>query len=335
LTTSRAQFKQALGFSEQLIRQAESQQDRLLMVEANYAMGVTKFWLGAFQESRDYLEKAVTLYNPHDSHLHISLYSQNPKVICESRLAFTLWCLGYPKQAVEASQLALDDAADIAHPYSLTYVSLWNVFLLIHNRAFDLASQRLASLIKLCHDFQIRHFLLECTILQGWLQAEQGEIEAGIVKIRDGMEHFRLGGAEFKRPFFLSLLAGLLGRQEDIQPGLALLEEARELIEKSEERWCQAEILRCQGELLWRQSNASAAEESFLQALQVARSQDARMLELRAALSLGKLWRRQGKASQVQELIAPLYHWFPEGLDTLDLQDARLLLAETGSNSEN
>jgi DNA-binding SARP family transcriptional activator/predicted ATPase len=332
---ARAEFKQALGYSEQLTHLAEHQEDRLLMVEANYTMGVTMFWLGAFQASKDYLEKAVTLYVPQDSHLHISLYSQNPKVICESRLAFTLWCLGYSNQAVEANQLALDHAAEIVHPWSLAYASFWHVFLLIHNREFNLASQRLAALIKHCHDYQIRHFLLECTILQGWLQAEQGEIEAGIAKIQDGMERFRVGGAEFKRPLFLSLLAELLGRQGDIEQGLALLVEAGELIEKSEERWCEAEILRRQGELLWRKSDTPSAEEAFKQALQVARSQAARMLELRAALALGRMWLRQGKASQAEELIAPLYRWFHEGLDTPDLQDACLLLAEAKANSEN
>jgi predicted ATPase len=149
------------------------------------------------------------------------------------------------------------------------------------------------------------------------------------------MESFQAGGAKFKRPFFLSLLAELSGRKGEFQQGLTLLEEARELMEKSEERWCEAEILRRQGELLYLQSDGLGAERVFREALLVAHNQEAKMLELRAVLALGRLWLGQGKTSQVKELIAPIYRWFREGLDTPDLRDARVLLEEVEPNSEN
>ena len=328
-----AEFQQAHRYSKELIRLAKRREDRLLMVEANYAMGVTMFWLGNFQPSRDYLERANALYDPQDSRTHISLYSQNPKVICQCRNAFNLWCLGYPSQAVEASQLALEYAQELDHPFSLAYATFWNVLLLIHMRLFPEAIERVVSLINLCQENQIRHFLLGSKILKDWLQAEQGEIEAGITTIRDDMERFRAGGAEFMRPLLLSLLAEFLGRQGNYRQVTALLKEARELMEKNEERWCESEILRRQGELLSRQADIRRSEEAFNQAIQIARNQGARMLELRAALGLGQMWLRQEKYEQVKSTIEPLYQWFQEGLDSPDLKTARHLLEEVDRKS--
>jgi predicted ATPase len=137
----------------------------------------------------------------------------------------------------------------------------------------------------------------------------------------------------FMRPFFLSLLAEFLGKQGKYRQGLALLDEARELMEKSDERWCESEILRRQGELLSLQADSRRAEEAFIQAVQIARNQGARMLELRAALGLGRLWLRQGKYEQVKSMIEPLYGWFHEGLDTPDLHEAHQLLEEANRKS--
>jgi len=331
----RAKFRQALKYSKEFIRLADSQEDRLLIVEANYGMGVIMFWLGNFQPSRDYLEKAIALYDPQDSRTHISIYSQNPKVICQCRLAFSLWCLGYPSQAVEASQLALEYAQELSHPFSLAYTLFWNVLFLIHLGMFSIAIERVESMINLCQENQIRHFLEEGTILNGWLQAEQGEIETGIKTIREGLERFRAGGTEFMRPFFLSLLAEFLAKQGNYRQGIALLDEAHELMEKSDERWCESEILRRRGELLSRQSDTRRSEDAFKQAMQVARNQEARMLELRAAIGLGRMWLKHGKQDQVKSMIEPLYCWFKEGLDTPDLQAARQLLEEIDQKSRN
>jgi DNA-binding SARP family transcriptional activator/predicted ATPase len=330
-----AEFQQAHRYSKELIRLAERRKDRLLMVEANYAMGVTMFWLGNFQPSRDYLERAIALYDPQDSRTHISLYSQNPKVICQCRNAFNLWCLGYPGQAVEASQSALEYAQGLAHPFSLAYATFWNVLLLIHMRLFHEAIEKVVSLINLCQENQIRHFLLGSKILKGWLQAELGEIETGVTIIREGIERFRAGGAEFMRPLFLSLLAEFLGEQGSYRQGIALLKEARELMEKSEERWCETEILRRKGELLLRQADTQESEEAFSQAIQIAHNQGARMLELRAALGLGRVWLRQGDYDRVKSMIEPLYRWFHEDRDTPELQAARQLLEEVNQKPGN
>ena len=137
------------------------------------------------------------------------------------------------------------------------------------------------------------------------------------------------------RPLFLSVLAEFLGKQGSYQQGRVLLKEARELMEKSEERWCESEILRRQGELLLRQADTQESEEAFSQAIQIAHNQGARMLELRAALGLGRIWLRQGDYDRVKSMFEPLYRWFHEDRDTLDLQAARQLLEEVNQKSGN
>jgi DNA-binding SARP family transcriptional activator len=331
----RAEFNEALAYSEQLMRLAERNQDHLLAVEANYAMGVTMFWLGNFRPSRHYLGKAIALYDPQDSSSHISLYAQDPKVLCLSRLAFSLWVLGYPAQAIHTGRLALQFAREIAHPFSLAYALFWSLQLLIHVREFDLAAATLQSLVKICHEQQIRHFLLGSTVLQGWLQVESGNVATGMALIRDGMEGFRAGGAAFMRPLFLSLLAEYSGRQGNPREGLALLEEAHTLIADSAECWCEAEILRRQGGLLLLQSDSRKAAEAFSKAMQVAQHQGARMLELRAAVALGRMWLEAGNHGQVKRLLEPLVRDFDEGLDNCDLQDAHRLLQVAGKKSPN
>jgi tetratricopeptide (TPR) repeat protein len=208
----KAKHNQAFEFSKQLVQLAERKNDPLFMVEANYAVGVTRFWLGNFQPARDYLEKAIALYNPQDARSYISLYGQNPYVSCLARLGLCLWCLGYPQQAVEASQRALQHAQELAHPRSLAYAIFSNVILLAHLRMFHLASERVQVLIDLSKQNQMRRFLHGSTVLEGWLQAEQGEIETGIEVMQEGMEHLRAGGAEYMRPMFFFSAGSVFGQ---------------------------------------------------------------------------------------------------------------------------
>jgi DNA-binding SARP family transcriptional activator/predicted ATPase len=325
-----ARFNQAMDYSEQLLRLAERNQNPLLAVEANYAMGVTMFWLGNFRRSRRYLEQAIALYSLQDSRAHISSYGQDPKVVCLSRLAFSLWFLGYPAQAVDTGGIALQFAREIGHPFSLAYALFWNFQVLIHTCELDVAASTVQSLMELSQEHQLRHFLFGGTILQGWLRAESGEIETGMAMIRDGMERFRAGGAAFMRPLFISLLAEYSGRQGNVHQGLELLDEAQTLMQESAERWCEAEIFRRQGVLLLLQSDNRKAEEAFSKAMQVAHHQGARMLELRTALGLGRMWLEEGKHGKVRSLLEPLVRDIDEGRDNCDLRDAHHLLEEAG-----
>jgi predicted ATPase len=152
----------------------------------------------------------------------------------------------------------------------------------------------------------------------------------GIVQMREGMAACRATGAEADRPYYLALVAEAYGREGRYSEGLAMLEEALALVDQSEERYWEAELHRLKGELLLARSaeNQVEAEACLHQALAVARRQQAKSLELRAAMSLSRLWQHQGKPETARHLLAESYGWFTEGFDTADLREAKALLAE-------
>jgi predicted ATPase len=170
------------------------------------------------------------------------------------------------------------------------------------------------------------------TILRGWALAMQGQGEEGLSQVRQGIAAYRATEAPLLVAYYCTLLAEVsahLGHPED---GLQALVEAHTLMEQQEERYWEAEVCRLRGVLLLRQPGASQAEaEAWVQrALDVARRQEAKSLELRAAMSLARLWQQQGKRLEARELLAPVYGWFTEGFDTADLQEAKALLEELG-----
>ena len=174
--------------------------------------------------------------------------------------------------------------------------------------------------------------LKQGTSLRGWALARQGQGEVGMAQVRQGIAALRASGAALLVPYFCTLLAEVsahLGHRED---GLQALAEAHTVVEQQEERWWEAEIHRLRGVVLLRQPGTPQAEaETWLQrALDVARRQEAKSLELRAAMSLSRLWQQQGKGQEAHDLLAPIYGWFTEGFDTADLQDAKTLLEELG-----
>jgi predicted ATPase len=177
------------------------------------------------------------------------------------------------------------------------------------------------------------------TILRGWVLTTQGQAEEGIAHIQQGLIAYRATGAALFWPFWLAMLAGAYGQVGQADEGLHTLDEALAQVDKTGERFWEAELHRLQGELLLIQgigkgsahttlepSIMAGAEASFQHALTVARRQQARSLELRAAMSLARLWQQQGKQAEARELLAPIYNWFTEGFDTADLMDAKTLL---------
>ncbi len=169
-------------------------------------------------------------------------------------------------------------------------------------------------------------------ILQGWGLAEQGRGAEGIAQMREGLAAWHAMGAELGRPYYLGLLAEAYARMGQTEAGLSALAEALAATHKRGEHYCAAELYRLQGELLLAGSSEQHAEVQtyFEQALDVARGQQAKSLELRAAISLSRLWQQQGKRADVYQLLAPLYSWFTEGFDTADLQEAKALLEKLG-----
>jgi predicted ATPase len=169
-------------------------------------------------------------------------------------------------------------------------------------------------------------------ILRGWALVTQGEGAEGIAQMRQGLAAYQAMGGGVFRPAYLVLLAEAYGNMGQTDEGLSILAEALAVVEHSEERWWEAELYRVKGELLLRQAvpDEQEAEACLRQAFDVARHQQAKALELRAAMSLARLWQQQGKRDEARALLAPIYGWFTEGFDTADLQEAQALLEEMG-----
>jgi predicted ATPase len=166
------------------------------------------------------------------------------------------------------------------------------------------------------------------TIYRGCLKVRNGDVTEGMSFLRRGSIDYRTTGAEVWMPYFIALLANASEAAEQIEEALTLLEEALQIVERTGERWFAAELHRHKGQLLLRQGHTEAAEELYCKALSIARDQEAKMWELRAAVSLTRLRRDQGRRAGARNLLAPVYGWFTEGFDTPDLKEARALLDE-------
>jgi predicted ATPase len=165
-------------------------------------------------------------------------------------------------------------------------------------------------------------------ILRGWALAQQGQAQEGIAQIHHGLTIYPVTGADLLQPYFLTLLAEAHGTIGELETGLTVLTEALTLTDKIGVRQYESKIYHLKGELLLQQSsdNQAEAETCFHHALAIARNQQAKSFELRTATSLARLWQQQGKRQEARDLLAPVYHWFTEGFDTADLQEAQALL---------
>jgi predicted ATPase len=166
------------------------------------------------------------------------------------------------------------------------------------------------------------------TISRGWVTVRNGDVAEGILLLRSGLAAYRATGAEVWVPHFVALLAGACEIAGQIEESLTLLEEAFQIVERTGERWFEAELHRHKGQLLLQQGHAEAAEDLHRKALGIAAEQEAKLWELRAAVSLARLWRDQGRRAQARGLLTPVYGWFTEGFDMPDLKDAKALLDE-------
>jgi predicted ATPase len=236
--------------------------------------------------------------------------------------------LGDPDQALQRGREALALAQELAHSPSLAYALNWAAT--VHQFRRDaLATQEQAeALMALSTEQGFPQWLAGGTILRGWALAERGEREEGMAQMRQGMAAWQATGAEVDRPYFLALLAEEYGKVDQKEEALSVLAEALALVHRSGDRYWEAELHRLKGEMLLIQAipDKAQAETCFQQALAIARRQEAKALELRAAMSLSRLWQQQGRLDEARALLAPLYGWFTEGFDTADLQEAKALL---------
>jgi predicted ATPase len=333
----RAELQTVVKLSEELLRLAQSVQDPAYLLGPHFAQGSALFHLGKFPPAREHWEQSIALYDPRQHRANASLFGFDLGVFCLCYTPHALWHLGYPAQALTKSQEALGLAQKLSHPMSQALALAYAAMLHQFRREEHAACEQAERAIAFCTEQGFAYYLAWAILIRGWTLTGQGQIEEGITQMRQGLAALRATGAELRRPYYLELLAEAYGRAGQAEGGLQLLDEALDLVHKTGEGWREAELYRLKGELFLlqaagrggvRTAPAKDAETCFHRALTIARGQQARSLELRAAMSLSRLWQQQGKRGQARELLAPIYGWFTEGFDTADLQEARTLLQE-------
>jgi predicted ATPase/class 3 adenylate cyclase len=313
-------LRTAHELAEQCFSLAQRLQDVALLLEAHEVLGITLYQLGEWMPARAHFEHGMALYDPQQHRSLAFLYGEDPGVACHSRMAHVLWMLGYPDQALERNRDALALAQNLSHPFSLGYALVFAAFLHCCRREEHAAQERAEAAMTLATDQGFAQWLAYGTLLHGWALAAQGQADSGITQIRQGLAAWRTMRAEGRLPHFLALLAEAYWKVEQPEAGLHEVAEALAVVDKTEERYWEAELYRLKGELLLALSpdNQVEAEACFLQALAVTCRQQAKSLELRAAMSLSRLWQRRGKRGGAHRLLADIYGWFTEGFDTAD-----------------
>ena len=326
----RAELQTARELGQQLLDMAQRVQDTVLLVEAHYALGVTCFWMGEFDPARKHLEQGIEQYDPQRHHSHIMLFGQDEGVVCLCRAALVLWYLGYPDQAVTRVTEALTLAQQLSHPASLAYVLYWLAFLYHQRRDLQKTQEWTDASIALSTKQGFAYWQPLGMILQGWVLSEDRQVSEGVHRMRHGLAALEATGNRIQRAYSLGLLANAYKQLGQISEGLTVLDDALTAVDKTGGRWAEAELHLIKGEMLMRQAASSShqAEICFNQALVVARAQSAKSLELRAAVSLSRLWQRQGKRKEARQFLGGIYGWFTEGFDTADLKNAKALLDE-------
>jgi TOMM system kinase/cyclase fusion protein len=335
----RADLQMARELAEQIMRLAQSLQDPDLLLEAHLVMGSSVFFVGECESARAHFEHVMALYDPQQHRSHAALYGQDPGACSLSLMSWAQWLLGYPDQALKGSRAALTLAHELAHPYSLIFALSYAGFTHQFLQERQAVQEQAEAIIALSIEQGFTYWLGIGMILRGWALVEQGQGEEGIAQIRQGLTSWQATGANLARTYYLALLAETYRKAELAEAGLTVLAEALAAAHTHGELWCEAELQRLKGELLLGQAEvgkvlqgARTAEEEaetyFQQALAIARRQQANSWELRAATSMARLWQRQGKRAEAHELLAPIYSWFTEGFETVDLQEAKALLEE-------
>jgi predicted ATPase len=304
------------------------------------------FFLGEFALAQEHLEQVIALYDPEQHNPYAAGTISDTGVGCRGYAGWVLWFLGYPDQALQRAHEALALARKLSHAFALAEALHFVAQLHQVRRDVQWTRERAEESITLSTEQGFAQLVPTDTMLRGWALAMQGQEEEGIAQVRRGLAVCQAAGAEFAQPFFLAQLAEVCGKAGQIGEGLSRLSEALTLVNRTGERFYEAEIYRLTGEITLQssvqslESRVKEAEECFLKAIEIARKQQAKSLELRATMSLVRLRQHQAqdhaprttqheariKLNEAHRMLYEVYNWFTEGFDTLDLKEAKALL---------
>jgi predicted ATPase len=320
----------AREFAAQFLALAEKQKAIVQLMVGHRLMGTSLLLTGDIAQGRTHLDKALALYDPAEHRPLATRFGQEIRVAILGHRSMALWALGYAEAALADAEQALRDAREISHAATLMY-ALYNTSLTpILRRNYAAAKAEADELAALADEKGALLWKAWGMMSQGCVFALTGKASDSVHKITSGITAVRSTGGTLWMPFRLSHLTRAYAELGQFGDAWRCIDEAMTAMETTKERWCRAEVNRIAGEiaLLSPKRDAAKAEGYFERALSVARQQQAKSWELRAAMSMARLWRDQGKRDEARELLAPVYGWFTEGFDTLDLKEAKALLEE-------
>ncbi|HEU4678616.1 MAG TPA: hypothetical protein VFS35_03780, partial [Terrimicrobiaceae bacterium] len=323
-----ADFEKGARMGRQILSLAERQGDSIMRVEGHLVLGYNLAFLRSLRLGLDHLNKGIANYDP-DQHSRRLQPGHNPVVACYSTAALLLWMLGFPDRALEMTNEAVAVAHRLNRPFSVAYALFHAGLLHLWRRELELVRERAEAVLEITkkHDFPIWEAVAGC--LRGVALAGMGSMEEGLAQSDRSMDLYQgLRTPPVFWPLLLVIRAGLLGQAGRPEEGLALVDEALGFVRPESGSPLAAEFCRVKGELLLMKSsgNMGEAERWFRQALRIAREREAGMFELRAAVSLGRLWRAQDKAEEGRQVVREACGKLTEGFATVDLREAEEML---------
>jgi class 3 adenylate cyclase/predicted ATPase len=291
-------------------------------------MATSLMFTGELAASREHFDRVVTLYDPAEHRPLATRFGQDVRVSALSYRSWSLWMLGYPAAALADVEHAANDAREIAQAATLMYVRHVTLVTLFHCGQYAAADPLVEELVALAEEKGAAYWKADGMLMRGCLLALTGRHADAVPMISAGIAAYRLTGATMWLSWYLSHLATAHAGLGQLDDAWRCIDEATTAVKTTREKWCEPEVDRIAGEIALKspRPDAAKAELHFQRALEAARSQQAKSWELRAAMSLARLWRGQGKRVEARALLAPIYGWFTEGFDTRDLTEARSLL---------
>jgi predicted ATPase/class 3 adenylate cyclase len=316
--------------STEFLALAEKQRATMPLSVGHRLVGTSLACTGDIAQGRAHLDRAAALYNPTEHRPLALRFGQDVRVAILSNRALALWMLGHPTAALADTDQLLTDAREIGQAATVMYALFHAAHIQLFRGNYQAVNTLGEEVVALAEEKGALLWKGSGVIDQGYVSALTGKASDAVQMITAGIGLWRATGATAWMPLYRLHLAKAYSELDQFDEAWRNIRDAMSAIEDTKERWWEAEVNRTAGEItqLSPERDAAKAEEYFERALAVARQQQAKSWELRAAMSLARLWRDQGKLQQARELLAPVYGWFTEGFDTRDLKEAKALLAE-------
>jgi predicted ATPase len=328
LRGDRGDGQRARELGEQLLTLAQRRQDTALLQEAHWALGQTLYHFGELNPAHTHLEQSSAFYTPQPLNSQPSRDAAGTQIACLFVTGWALWLLGYPDKALETGNEALSLAHELSHPFTLGFAFFSMAKLNQFRREFKATLKQAEAVLTLSNEHGFPLYVEFGTLLRGWTLAMQGNPEEGVAQMRQVIVTKRIDIVNVEKPLIYALLVEAYGAVGQAEEGLNIVAEALDVIEQTGFRNYEAELHRLQGEMLLKQTTpeSARAESCFQRALDLSRTHQAKSVELRASMSMSRLWKQQGKRKEARMLLGEIYGWFNEGFDTADLKEAKVLL---------